>query len=210
MRNLPSVAVAGGKAHEAVGQFVSVDETAKLAALVRSVAHGLVVVADNSLGNEGSEVVIRAPANTLNSQGNVGSAHGIVTDTDIGTDEVGLLLGQEVGLVLGALAGETREVLLGQLNQLLVGDTTSANEDHAVGSVVVLDVAGELGSGDIADVLARAKDGSAQGLVLESSGVQVVENDLLNLLLNLLGLAKDDIALALDGRLLELRVLQNI
>lgn len=101
-------------------------------------------------------------------------------------------------------------MLLGQLNELLVGNATSTDEDHTVGGVVVLDVAGELGSGDVADVLARAKDGAAQWLVLESSGMQVVEDDLFNLLLNFLGLTKDDITLALDGRLLELRVLQNI
>lgn len=46
--------------------------------------------------------------------------------------------------------------------------------------------------------------------MLEGGGVQVVEDDLLHLLLDLLGLAEDDIALALDGRLLELGVLQDI
>lgn len=101
-------------------------------------------------------------------------------------------------------------MLLGQLNELLVGNATSTDEDHTVGGVVVLDVAGELGSGDVTDVLARAKDGAAQWLVLESGGMQVVEDDLFNLLFNFLGLTKDDITLALDGRLLELRVLQNI
>jgi hypothetical protein len=101
-------------------------------------------------------------------------------------------------------------VLLSQLNKLLMGNAASADEDHAVSGVVVLDVVGELGSGNIADVLARAQDGAAQRLVLESSGVQVVENHLLNLLLDFLRLAKDDIALALNGRLLELGVLQDI
>jgi hypothetical protein len=91
-----------------------------------------------------------------------------------------------------------------------VGDTTGTNKNHAVSSVVVLDVVGKLGSGDVADVLARAEDGAAKGLVLESSGVEVIENDLLNLLLDLLGLAEDNVALTLDGGLLELGVLKNI
>jgi len=187
-----------------------VDEAAELAALVGSVAHGLVVVADDSLRDQGREVVLRVPADALDGNGNVGGAHGVVADTDIGTNEVGLLLGQEVSVVLGALAGETGEVLLGQLDELLVGDATSADENHAVGSVVALDVVDQLGAGDVADVLARAQDGAAQGLVLEGSGVQVVEDNLLDLLLNLLGLAEDDVALALDGRLLELGVLENV
>ena len=40
--------------------------------------------------------------------------------------------------------------------------------------------------------------------------MQVVENDLIQLLLNLLGLSKNDVALTFDGLGFELRVLQNI
>lgn len=187
-----------------------VDVAAQLAALVRSVTHGLVVVANNSLGDESSVVILRVPANTLNSDGNVGSGHGVVTDTDIRANEVSLLLGQEVSLSLGSLAGKAGEVLLGKLNQLLVGNATGSSENHAVGSVVVLDVVGELGAGNVTDVLAGSKDGAAKRLVLESSGVQVVENNLLNLLLNLLGLSENDVAFALDGGRLQLGVLQDI
>ena len=186
------------------------DVAAELASLVRSIAHSLVVVTDDSLGDESSEVVVRVPADTLDSQGNVGSAHGVVADADIGTDEVSLLLGKQVGVVLRTLAGKTGEVLLSQLDKLLMGNATSTNQDHTVGSVVVLDVVDELGAGDVADVLAGTKNGAAQSLVLESSGVQVVKDDLLNLLLNLLGLPQDDVAFTLDGRLLELGVLQDV
>ena len=76
---------------------------------------------------------------------------------------------------------------------------TRVDKDHAVSGVVVLDVVGELGAGDVADVLAGAENGAAERLVLESSGVKVVKDNLLDLLLNLLGLAKDDVALTLDG-----------
>lgn len=183
---------------------------AELAALVRSIAGSLVVVADDSLGNEGGEVVVGVPADTFNSDGDVGSAHGIVTDTDIGADEVSLLLGEKGGVVLAALVGETREVLLSELDDLLVGNTTRVDEDHAVGSVVVLDVVGELGTGNVANVLAGAENGATERLVLESSGVKVIKNDLLDLLLNLLGLAEDDVALTLDSRRLKLGVLENV
>jgi hypothetical protein len=74
----------------------------------------------------------------------------------------------------------------------------------------VLDVVGELGTGDIADVLAGAENGATERLVLESSGVKVVEDDLLDLLLDLLGLAEDDVALTLDSRRLKLGVLEDI
>lgn len=113
---LPSVAVACGEAHEAVGQVVLVDVAAQLAALVGSIAHGLVVVADDGLGNQSSEVVVRVPADTLNGEGNVGSAESVVTDTDVRADEVSLLLGQNVGLTLNALGGDASKVLLGKLN----------------------------------------------------------------------------------------------
>jgi hypothetical protein len=46
--------------------------------------------------------------------------------------------------------------------------------------------------------------------VLEGRGVQMVENNLLNLLLHLLGLPQNHITLAFDGRLLELGVLENV
>lgn len=187
-----------------------VNIAAQLAALVRGVAHGLVVVADDGLSDESSEVVLGVPANTLNGNGDVGSGHGVIANTDVRTNKVSLLLGQDVGLGLGAAGGKAGEVLLGKLNQLLVGNATGGSENHAVGSVVVLDVVGEFGAGNVTDVLAGAENGAAERLVLESSGVQVVKDNLLNLLLNLLGLSENDVALALDGRRLELGVLQDI
>jgi hypothetical protein len=189
---------------------VLVDPAAELTALMGSLANSLVVVANNSLSNESSEVILGVPADTLNGESDVGSRHGIISDTDIRAHEVSLLLGAEVGTGLGTAGGETGEVLLSKLNKLLVGDTTGSNENHAVSSVVVLDVVGKLGSGDVADVLARAENGAAKGLVLESSSVEVIENNLLDLLLNLLGLSEDNVALTLDGGLLELGVLENI
>ena len=108
------------------------------------------------------------------------------------------------------LGGDVGEVLLSEVNELLVGNATGTNQNHAVGSVVGLDVVLEVLALDAQDVLAGSKNRPAEGLTLVSGGVQVVENDLLNLLVNLLALADDDIALALNGRLLELGVLQNV
>lgn len=91
-QSLPGVAVTCRKAHEAVGQVVVVDESAKLATHVRSISHSLIPVSDNCLGDQSSEVVIILPANTLHSNGNVGSWDSIVTDSDLGTDEFWLSL----------------------------------------------------------------------------------------------------------------------
>ena len=99
-QSLPSVAVACGEAHEAVGQVVLVDEAAELAALVRRVAQNLVVVADDSLSDQSSEVVIVVPANALHRNGDVGGGNGVVTYPDIRANELGLLLGEEVGVGL--------------------------------------------------------------------------------------------------------------
>lgn len=186
------------------------NEAAELAALVGSVAKSLVVVANDGLGNEGSEVVVVGPADTLNGDSNVGGGDGVVADTDIGTDEVGPLLGEDGSAALGGGSRELGEVLVGHLDEPLVGNATGANENHAVGGVVVLDVVHELGTGDVTDVLTGAEDGAAEGLVLVGGSVKVVENNLLELLLNLLRLAENDVALALDGGLLELGVLENI
>ena len=177
------------------------DESAELAAEVGRVAHGAVPVADNGLGDQGSEVVVVLPADTLNSDGDVGGGHGVVTDPDLGADEIGLGLetaGGGVGLAVGAGVGEVGEVLLGQVDELLVGNATGANKDHAVGGVVGLDVVLEVGALDAADVLLGTKDGAAESLALEGSGVQVVEDNLLELLVNLLLLAQNHVALALD------------
>lgn len=185
-------------------------KAAEFAALVRSVAHGLVVVSNNGLSDQSSEVVIVVPANTLNSNGDVGGRDGVVAYPDIGTNELRLLLGQEVGVGLGRVRRQLSKVLVGHLDQLLVGDATGTNKDHAISSVVVLDVVGELGSGDVANVLPGTKDGATERLVLEGGGMQVVEDNLLDLLLDLLRLAQDHVTLALNGGLLELGVLKDI
>lgn len=62
-------------------------------------------------------------------------------------------------------------MLLGQFNKLLMGNAAGTDENHPVSGVVALDVVGELGSGDVADVLAGTQDGAAQGLVLEGSSM---------------------------------------
>ena len=185
-------------------------ETAQLASLVRSIAEGLVIVSDDGLSDQGGEVVVVVPADTFHGNGNVCGRDGVVTNSHVGADELRLLLGEQVGTSLGAGSRELVEVLVGHLDELLVRDTTSTDQDHTIGSVVVLDVVHELGSGDITDVLAGTEDGSSERLALVSGSVEVIEDDLLNLLLNLLGLSEDDIALPLDSLLLELGVLENI
>lgn len=67
-------------------------KAAQLASLVRSVAHRFVVVSNNGLSYQGSEVVIVVPANTLHSNSDVGGGDGVVAYPDIGADELRLLL----------------------------------------------------------------------------------------------------------------------
>lgn len=189
------------------------DEGAELAAKVGRVAHGTVPVTDNGLSNQGGEVVVILPADTLDGDGDVGGGDGVVTDTDLRTNKVGLLL-LGVGNGLSGRSwgshGDVAEVLLGELDELLVRNTTRANEDHAVSGVVGLDVVGQVITADGLDVLLGAEDGATKGLVHESGGVQVVEDNLLKLLVNLLLLAKNDVALALNGLGVELGVLENV
>lgn len=158
------------------------DEGTKLAAKVWRVTHGAVPVSNDSLGDKSSEIVIIIPAYTLDSNSNVGSVHGIITNTDLGPNEVGLLL-------LSGDAGctrETGEVLLGEVDKLLVRNTPRANEDHTVGGVVCLNVVNQIIAGDALDVFAGSEDGATKGLALESSGVKMVEYNLFKLLVNFL------------------------
>lgn len=189
------------------------DLGAELASQEGGLAHSTVPVANNGLGNQGSEVVVILPADTLNGEGNVSGGNGVVTETDLRANELGgaLHLSSESGGGGGrGLAGEATEVLLGEANELLVGDATSTDQNHTVSGVVGLNVVGQVLPADGLDVLLGAEDGTTKGLALVSGGVQVVKNNLLKLLVNLLLLAQDDVALALDGGRLELRVLEDI
>lgn len=189
------------------------DVGAELAAEEGRLAHGTVPVADDGLGNQSGEVIIILPANTLDGESNVSGGDGVVAETDFGTDELrsALLLSSEgQGSGGRGLAGEATEVLLGESHELLVRNATGTDQDHAVSSVVGLDVVGQVVPGDGLDILLGAEDGAAKGLGLVSGGVKVVENNLLELLVNLLLLAKDHIALALNGTSLELGVLKDI
>ena len=113
-------------------------------------------------------------------------------------------------MILGTATGKAGKVLLGKLDQFLVRNSTSANENHAVSGIVVLDVVDELRSGNVADVLTGTQDGPPEGLVLESGGVQVVKDDFLKLLVHLFLFSENDVALAFDGRGLKFGVLENV
>ncbi len=207
---LPSVAIACREAHEAVGEIVLMHEAAQFAALVRSIPERLVVVAYDSLGHKRGKVVLVVPAHALYCNGNVGGWDSVVPDAHVRADEVGLLLGEKIGTGLRAGGRKLVEVLVGHLDQLLVRNATSTDQNHPVGCVVVLDVVHQFCPGNVTDVFTRSEDGTAQGLVLVGRGMEVVEYDLLNLLLDLFGFSEDDIAFSLNSLLLELRVLEDI
>lgn len=116
------------------------NERGKLATLMGSAAHSLIVVANDGLGNQGSEVVVIVPANTLHGQCNVCKAERVVSNADFRADKVGLLFGENVGFIVRRSRRETRKVLLGKLDQLFVRNTTSSNQYHTISGVVSLDV----------------------------------------------------------------------
>ena len=180
---------------------------------VRGVAHGAVVVADDSLSNKCSEVVIVLPANTFNSDGDVCCWDGVITETDLRTDKVWqtlLVPDESLSLSAWGLTWKARKVLLSELNKLLVLDSTGTNEYHTVGSVVLLDVASQVIAAYRLDVLLRTKNCLAKRLSLESGCVKVVEDNLAEVLVNFLLLAKNNVTLALDCRILELGVLKDV
>lgn len=193
--------------------MVVADVGAELAAKEGGLAHGTVPVADDGLSNQSSEVVVVLPADTLDGESNVSGGDGVVTETDLGANELGstlLLGGKGEGSGGRGLVGQAAEVLLSEADELLMGNTTSTNQDHAVSGVVGLDVVGQVVPRNSLDVLLGAEDGATKGLALVSGGVEVIEDNLLELLVNLLLLAQNHITLALDCGGLELGVLENI
>ncbi len=87
--DLPGVAVAGREAHEAVCEFVVVDEGAELAAEVGRIAHCSVPVSDDGLRDESGEVVVVLPAYAFDGNGNMSGGVGVVSNSYFGADEVG-------------------------------------------------------------------------------------------------------------------------
>lgn len=76
--------------HEAVREVVGRDNVGELRGHQRRGAERAVPVAHDGLHDEHGEVVRRAPADTLDGDGNVRGGHGVVTDTDFRADELGL------------------------------------------------------------------------------------------------------------------------
>lgn len=186
---------------------------AQLATLVRRVAHGPIVVTNDGLRDEGGEVVVILPANTFNSNSNVGRRDCIIAHTDFGTDKIRLgFLGSCDGGSARSV-GRSRylaEVLFCQLDQLLMRNATCTHKHHAVGGVVGLDVIGQVITRDGLDVFLRAKNSTTERLALVRYGVEVVKHDLLDLLVDLFLLTENDIPLPINGSWFELRILEDI
>lgn len=210
---IPGITVTCGKAHEAGGQVVLVDEGRELASQVRSVAQSLIPVANNSLSYKSGEVVIILPADTFHSNCDISSRESVITDSDFGADEVWLCLLSSSNLGRGSavwLSWEAREVLLSKLNQLSVRDTTSTDENHTVSGIVGLDVVDQVIALDALDVFGRTKDSASQRLALEGSCMEVVKDNFLQLLVDLFGFSKDNVTLTLNGLRFKLGVLEDI
>ena len=138
------VGVGGREGHEGVGEFVLVDEGRQFGAEVWRVTHRAIPVADDGLGDESGEVIVVFPAHALDCECDVGGGHGVISYPDLGADEVrfrvdAALLGSRFEGV-GVVGGHGGEVFLCEIDHLLVRDAAGADEDHAVGSVVCLDV----------------------------------------------------------------------
>lgn len=65
-------------------------------------------------------------------------------------------------------------MLLGELDKRLVLDTSRTNENHAVRSVVLLDVVLQVRLADGEDVLAWSEDGASEGLAWMRWEVEVI------------------------------------
>jgi len=205
-----SVRVRRREAHKAVGQVVARDDVRQLLAQQWAGTQTPVPVTHDAAHDHHREVVGRLPTNSLNGDGKVQGRGGVVTDPHLGTRENGLGLSGLTERDGRRGLGKGSKVLGSKLAKLLVVDGTSTDEHHSVSSVVGVDVRLEVTLRDRVDVILGSKDGLTQRLTGESNGVQVVEDDLLQLLVNFLLLPEDNIPLPLDGILLQLGVLQDV
>jgi len=135
---------------------------------------------------------------------------GVIPHPDLGSDKVwaGRPGRTNGNLVIGWL--EPGEVLLSKLDELLMGDTSGTNENHAVSLVVGVDVVDEVGTLDGENVLLWPENGAAKRLTLESGGMEVIEDDFLELAVDFLLFADDDASLSLNGIAFEFRVLDDV
>src|ERR1700760_4801057 len=92
MNDLPGIRVTCREAHEAVGEVIGVHECTKSAAHIWRLAHGTSPIADDSLGDKGSEVVVVSPRDTFHSNRNVRRRNSVVTDADFRANELRLAL----------------------------------------------------------------------------------------------------------------------
>ena len=162
------VRVARRERHEAVREVVRRHDVRQPRRHQPRRAERAVPVSEDALHHEHREVVGRAPADALDRDRDVRGGKGIVTDADLRTNEVGFGVGETAeGDGVGG-DGEVSEVLLGVLDELLVVDAAGADEDHAVGGVICLDVRGEVIALDGENVLLGAKDGAPERLACKT------------------------------------------
>lgn len=136
-----SVGVGSGEGEVAVREVVARDEVAEPAGKEGRGTEGAVPVPEDALEDEHGEVVGRAPADTLDGDGDVRGAHRVVPHAHFGADKGGFggVGGPPERDGVGG-DGEGGEVRLGELDELGVRDAACPDEHHAVSSVVRLDV----------------------------------------------------------------------
>lgn len=200
-----SVVVAGGERRHALGELLLGDEFVEVRTGVLSSSRVNIEGADQRLENHESVVVRVRPGAAFESDGELDVLLVRVEDGGLRADELG---GGNGGNLSGR--GEASESLGSEIDELLVLHSSSSDENHSVGGVVVLDVLEDVSSLDASDVLRWAKDGVTQRALLESDRVEVVENDLLVTGFDLLHFSKNHRTLSLNALLGEKRVLDNV
>lgn len=82
------VRVRSGEGHITVGEVVLGDDVAQRGGKERAGSQRAIPVAEDGLQDEHGEVVGRAPPDAFDGNSKVGGGHSIVTNADLGTDEV--------------------------------------------------------------------------------------------------------------------------
>ena len=122
-------------------------------------------------------------------------------------EERGRVLNRIAG---GRLRGHLAKEVARELDQLIVVHRARGGHHHARRSVVGGDVGLDVVGGDGLDVRLRPEDGARERRADVRDLVQHVEDDLLGHVFDLLHLAQDDVALALNRRRREGRVSQDV
>lgn len=181
--------------------------TCQVRGVVHSTALRTIPGADQGVGHHKRHIVLVGPSATLNGNRDMSQWNRVIANANLRS-------GESACAQLGCFAVERvvqlAQMTLRQIDQLLVVHSASGGQNNTIRLVVAAHVVLQIRLSDRLDVLCGSQNRLAQWSSLESSGVQMVEHDFLQIGLHFLHLAQNNSALAFNFSLTQLRILNDV